>query len=156
MQRVLDEPDERHRAGEREDDGEPILDHCRDMAAARRSLLTRNPGRCPPFRLSVVRRRLGSAEPGGIRAVDQSVDRHDVLGRQPELLILRPGNFRDNDVRAPADLDIGSAPRRRCALNQKAFRRYVADADVEPAGVLLQPRRDQHLPAKVPPLVRLC
>jgi len=126
------------------------------MAAARRSLLTRNPRRRPPFRLSIVRRRPGTAESASIRPVDQSVNGYDVLGGQPELLILRPGDFRDDDMSAPADLDIGSAPRRRCALNEKAFRRYVADADVEPAGVLLQPRRDQHLPAKVPPLVRLC
>jgi len=156
VQRVLDEPDERDRAGEREHEGEAILDQSRDMAAPRRGLFARNPGRRSPFGWGIIRRSLGTAESGCVGPVDQRVHRHDVLSCQPELLILRPGDFRDDDMSAPADLDIGSAPRRRCALDQQAFGRDVADADVEPAGILLQARRNKNLPAKVPPLVRLC
>lgn len=155
MQRVLDEPDERDGAGESEHEREAILDHGRDMAAPRRRLLARDSGCGPPFRLGIVRRSLGASERSCIGAVDQGIDGNDILCREPELLILRPGDFGDDDMSAAADFDIGSSARGRGALHQQAPCRDIADANVEPAGILLQACRDQHLPAKVPPLVRL-
>ena len=156
MQRVLDEPDERDGAGEREHKREAILDHGGDMAAPRRRLFARDPRRGPSFWLDIVGWSLGAPERSCVGAVDQGIDGYDILCRQPELLILRPGDLGDDDMSAPADFHVRSAPRRRCPLDQQPFRRDVPDADVEPAGVLLQACRDEHLPAKMPPLVRLC
>ena len=156
MEGVLDEPHECNRTRKREHKGEAVLNHRRHVAASRRRLFARDPGGRSSFGLSVVRWRLGATEARPVRTVNKGVDGHEVLGRQPELLIPRPGNLRDDDMGAPADFDIGPAAWRRCALDQQAFGGDVADADVEPAGILLQARGDQHLSASVSPLVRLC
>ena len=155
MERILDEPGERHRTGDDEDQRKTVLNHRRYVAAARRRLLARDFWRGSRLGLSVVRRCLGAAELRGVGTMNQGVDRNQILRRQPELLILRPGDLGDNEVIAPPDLHIGSSFRGRRPLNEQALGRDVTDADVEPAGVLLQTRGNQHLPAKMPSLVDL-
>lgn len=156
MKGIFDEPQEGNRTSECEHERKSILDHRGCVPAPCRRLLDRGSGRGPSFGTSVIGRGLRAAESRCVRAVDQSVNGYDVLSRQPKLLILRPGDLRDDNTSTPADFDIGSTARRRRPMNEEALGRNVADADVEPAGILLQARGDQHLSAEMPPLVRLC